>query len=105
MKNLGSPAVCPQASRHTAGSPCPVYVGGVLYRSIFEASVESGISTVWMLNRLKASKGAPVFIRGTAVVEQGWVRQVIASFFGSYSPAAAQGLVAEPLRKIKRGKK
>ena len=66
--------------RHTAGSPCPVYVGGILYRSIFEASIESGISSVWMLNCLKASKGAPVVIRGTAVVERDWVKNTVTSF-------------------------
>jgi len=78
LKNRFNQAVA-APSRHMAGSPCPVYVGGFLYRSIFEASVESGISSVWMLNRLKESKGAPVFIRGTAVVEREWVRQIIAS--------------------------
>jgi len=59
-----------------SGSPCPVYVGGILYNSMFEASIESGISTVWMQNRLKVSNGAPVFIRGTAVVERAWVLQI-----------------------------
>ena len=78
MKNRFNQAAA-APSRHTSGSPCPVYVGGFLYRSIFEASVESGISTVWMLNRLRKSKGAPVFIRGTAVVEREWVKQIIAS--------------------------
>lgn len=81
MKNRRSEAnVKPSLPRHTAGSPVPVYVGGILYRSIFEASVESGISSVWILNRLKASDGAPVFIRGTAVVERGWVIRTAAPF-------------------------
>jgi len=62
---------------NAAGYPCPVYVGGILYRSIFEASVESGISTVWMSQCLKASGGTPVFIRGTAVVKQAWVQQIV----------------------------
>jgi len=81
LKNRFDPALA-ALSHHVAGSPCPVYVGGFLYRSIFEASVESGISSVWMLNRLKASGGAPVFIRGTAVVERGWVKRTIDSFMG-----------------------
>ena len=63
--------------KRIAGSPCPVYVGGILYRSIFVASVETGISAVWMLQRLKASRGTPVFIRGIAVVERAWVQQVV----------------------------
>ena len=66
--------------RHIAGSPCAIYVGGFKYRSIFEASIASGLSTVWLLNRLKASKGSPVVIRGTAVVEVDWVNGVINSF-------------------------
>jgi hypothetical protein len=78
LKNIFNRAMA-APPRHTAGSPCAVYVGGFLYRSIFEASVESGISSVWMLGRLKESKGAPVFIRGTAVVEREWVNGVIAS--------------------------
>jgi len=61
-----------------AGIPRPVYVGGMLYKSIFEASATSGLSTVWMLQRLNRSKGAPVFIRGTAVVERTWVQQIVA---------------------------
>jgi len=32
-----------------------------------------------MLKRLKDSKGAPVFIRGTALVECEWVKQTLAS--------------------------
>ena len=80
MKSRFNQAVAaPSPLHHVAGSPCSVYVGGFLYRSIFEASIESGISSVWMLNRLKTSKGAPVFIRGTAVVEREWVEQIIAT--------------------------
>ena len=78
MKNH-SALLATETPRRRSGSACPVYVGGFLYPSIFVASVDSGISMPWILDRLKASKGAPVFIRGTAVVEQGWVRQVIAN--------------------------
>jgi len=66
-------------STRTAGKSCPVYVGGILYSSIFEASIESGISSFWILTRLKASEGKPVFIRGTAVVEREWVQQILAT--------------------------
>ena len=72
-----------------AGSPYPVYVGGILYRSIFAASVESGISTVWIQKRLNASGGEPVFIRGTAVVEKEWVRKTL-SVINSRQAGAAQ---------------
>ncbi|MCL2410099.1 MAG: hypothetical protein FWC97_00505 [Treponema sp.] len=70
---------CTIAPRHTAGSPCPVYLGGIRYRSICDASFQTGVSSVWMLKRLKDSKGAPVFIRGTALVECEWVKQTLAS--------------------------
>ena len=63
----------------TAGKSCPVYVGGILYSSIFEASIESGISSFWILSRLKTSEGKPVFIRGTAVVEREWVQRILAA--------------------------
>jgi len=66
-------------STRTTGKSCPIYVGGILYSSIFEASIESGISSFWILNRLKTSKGKPVFIRGTAVVEREWVQQILAA--------------------------
>jgi len=65
-----------QSTRAT-GKSCPVYVGGVLYSSIFEASVESGISQVWICKRLKANGNKPVFIRGTAVVEREWVQRIL----------------------------
>jgi len=70
-----------------AGTPCPVYVGGILYGSIFEASMESGISTVWIQHRLKASNGAPVFIRGTAVVERAWAQQTVTKIDHMYMEA------------------
>ena len=74
---------CKPASRK-AGSPCPVYAGGIRYRSIFEASIETGISYPGIFMRLKASGGAPVLIRGLAVVEEAWVDAII----GSYSDEA-----------------
>jgi hypothetical protein len=60
-------------SRPPAGSPHPVFIGGIRYRSIFEAALEVEISSVWILNRLKASAGFPVIIKGQAVVEESWV--------------------------------
>jgi hypothetical protein len=73
-----------KASSRKAGSPCPVYAGGIKYQSIFEASIETGISYPGIFKRLKASGGAPVLIRGLAVVEASWVD----STTGAYSDGA-----------------
>ncbi|GHV90412.1 hypothetical protein AGMMS50268_09150 [Spirochaetia bacterium] len=80
-----------KAARHQAGSPCPVYAGGIKYRSIFEASIETGISYPGIFKRLKASQGAPVLIRGLAVVEEAWVDSVI----GNYSDEAIRGYLGD----------
>ena len=66
-------------STRTIGKPSPIYVGGILYKSIFVAEVESSISAPWIRKRLKDSEGKPVFIRGTAVVERKWVLDTLAT--------------------------
>jgi hypothetical protein len=76
---------------HKAGSPCPVYAGGIRYQSIFEASIETGISYPGIFKRLKASGGAPVLIRGLAVVEAAWVENTI----GAYSDEAIRGYLGD----------
>ncbi|MCL2380479.1 MAG: hypothetical protein FWC64_02665 [Treponema sp.] len=68
-----------EAINSIPGAPCPVYVGGILYHSIFQASAGSGISTVWISRRLKDSGDTPVIIRGTAVVKRTWVQQIVAA--------------------------
>jgi hypothetical protein len=73
-----------KTSSHKAGSPCPVYAGGIKYQSIFEASIETGISYPGIFKRLKDSGGSPVLIRGLAVVEAAWVDSII----GAYSDEA-----------------
>jgi hypothetical protein len=78
-------------SSRKAGSPCPVYAGGIKYQSIFEASIETGISYPGMFKRLKASGGAPVLIRGLAVVEAAWVDSAI----GAYSDEAIREYVGD----------
>ena len=68
-------------STRTIGKPSPIYVGGILYKSFFEAEVESGVSALWMRKRLKDSEGKPVLIRGTAVVEKKWVLDRLATIY------------------------
>jgi hypothetical protein len=56
------------------GSPRPVFVAGVRYRSIFEAAWETGISQVWLNNSIKKSDGAPVVVKNQCVVTEFWAR-------------------------------
>jgi hypothetical protein len=58
----------------TPGSPCPVFVAGVRYGSIFEAAWETDISQVWLTNSIKKSDGSPVIVKNQCVVTEFWVR-------------------------------
>jgi hypothetical protein len=55
------------------GSPYPVFVAGIRYRSVFEASIETDISGVWIWKTLKASDGFPVLIKRQMVATEQWV--------------------------------
>jgi hypothetical protein len=57
----------------TPGSPCPVFVAGVEYGSIFWAAVETGISAVWLTKSIKKNNGAPVVVKNQLVVTRSWV--------------------------------
>jgi hypothetical protein len=58
-----------------AGLPQPIFVAGIRYRSIFEAAIETDISSVWICKMLKASGGFPVLIKRTMVVTERWIYQ------------------------------
>jgi len=57
-----------------AGSAYPVFVNGILYRSIFDAADKTGMSNVWLYTRLSQKSGAPVLIKKQVVVTQSWIR-------------------------------
>jgi hypothetical protein len=46
----------------------------IRYKSIFEASIETDISSVWIFKTLKASGGFPVMIKRQMVATEHWVR-------------------------------
>jgi hypothetical protein len=58
-----------------AGRPFPVFIAGIRYRSVFAASVEAGISEVWILKTLKSSGGFPVVIKRLMVATEKWARE------------------------------
>jgi hypothetical protein len=57
-----------------AGSPQPLFIAGIRYKSIFEAAIETNISSVWIFKMLKASGGFPVLIKRRMVATERWVR-------------------------------
>ena len=63
-----------------AGSACPVFIGGIKYRSIFEAALETEMSAVWLNNSIKKNGGAPVIVKKQMVVTDFWVRQRIGDY-------------------------
>jgi hypothetical protein len=58
----------------TPGSPCPVFLAGLKYRSIFEAADCAGIAPTWVNTCLLKSGGAPVIIKNQIVVTDFWVQ-------------------------------
>jgi hypothetical protein len=61
----------------TAGAQCPVFVAGIKYKSIFKASLETEISTVWLTKSIQKSGGGPVVVKKQMVVTDFWVRHRI----------------------------
>jgi hypothetical protein len=55
------------------GSPCPVFVSGIEYKSIYRAALETRISAIWLTNSIKKNNGAPVVIKNQMVVTRSWV--------------------------------
>ena len=56
-----------------SGTPAPVFVAGIKYVSLFEASVETSISNVSFYKALKKSGGEPCKIKRNVVVLESWV--------------------------------
>jgi len=61
------------------GAPYPIFIAGIRYKSIFEASIEAEISSGWIWKMLKASGEFPVLIKRQMVATEHWVRTRIAS--------------------------
>ena len=56
------------------GSPCPVYIAGILYPSIFKAADETAITQRWLNVLIKENDGAPIVIKNQVIVTDFWVR-------------------------------
>jgi hypothetical protein len=60
-----------------AGSPCPVYMAGIEYRSILEAGEETGLAPTWLTKVIKKNNGAPVVVKGQVIVIKHWIQERI----------------------------
>jgi hypothetical protein len=56
------------------GSPCPVFVAGIKYKSVSKAAIECEISQVWLANSIKKNDGAPIIVKNQFIVTDFWVR-------------------------------
>ena len=56
-----------------SGVPAPVFVSGIKYASLFEASDETYISNVSFYKALKKSGGEPCKIKKNIVVLEAWI--------------------------------
>ena len=58
-----------------AGSAYPVYVDGVRYVSMFQASIDSGISYKTLYFKIRDNEGKPVVVKGLTLCDEEWVKQ------------------------------
>jgi hypothetical protein len=56
-----------------SGIPAPVFIAGIKYPSLFEAGIESGISSVGLWKALKRTGGGPAVVKKTFIVLESWV--------------------------------
>jgi hypothetical protein len=69
------------------GSAKPILISGIRYKSVFSGSLETGLSSNWVLHRTKDSGGKPVIIKGHFVAVEEWFEQIF-----SQSPWLADAL-------------
>lgn len=58
-----------------AGSAYPVYVDGIRYASMFQASIDSGISYKTLYFKIRDNNGKPVIVKGLTLCDEEWVKQ------------------------------
>jgi hypothetical protein len=68
------------------GVPAPVFVAGIKYSSIFEASIETAISTVSFYKAFGKGGGGPCKIKRNVVVLESWVLNRIENLSMEYAP-------------------
>jgi hypothetical protein len=59
----------------TAGSPCPVFMAGIEYRSILKAGEETGMAPAWIARVIKKNNGGPVVVKGQVIVIKRWIQE------------------------------
>ena len=62
----------------------PVFIGGIKYPSLFDASLDSGIRSVSIWKAVKKRGGGPAQIRKTLVVMESWVASRAENLKGYY---------------------
>lgn len=58
-----------------AGSAYPVYVDGIRYASMFQASIDSGISYKTLYFKIRDNNGKPVVVKGLTLCDEEWIKQ------------------------------
>jgi hypothetical protein len=56
------------------GSPYPIFIAGIKYRSVLSAAEQVGLSQVWLQKSIDSSGGGPVIVKRQMVVPEAWVR-------------------------------
>lgn len=57
------------------GSAYPVYVDGIRYVSMFQASIDTGISYKTLYFRIRDNEGRPVVVKGMTLCDEEWTKQ------------------------------
>jgi hypothetical protein len=68
------------------GVPAPVFIAGIKYPSIFEASIETAISTVSFYKAFSKSGNGPCKIKRNIVVLENWVLNRVENLCMEYAP-------------------
>lgn len=58
-----------------AGSAYPVYVDGIRYASMYQASIDSEISYKTLYFKIRDNNGKPVIVKGLTLYAEEWVKQ------------------------------
>lgn len=57
------------------GSAYPVYVDGIRYKSMFQASIDTGISYKYLYYKIRDNEGRPVVVKGMTLCDEEWIKQ------------------------------
>lgn len=57
------------------GSAYPVYIDGIRYVSMFQASIDTGISYKYLYYKIRDNDGGPVVVKGMTLCDEEWTKQ------------------------------